>query len=57
LQTSAEQLAKAAEPAKIIACIMIVASTGSVPANQPVSGGEATDRFKSFRRKMADCPS
>jgi len=26
LQTSAEQLAKAAEPAKIIACIMIVAS-------------------------------
>jgi len=32
-------------------------STGAVPANQPVSGGEATDRRKSFRRKMADCPS
>jgi len=32
-------------------------TTGAVPANQPVSGGEATDRFKSFRRKMADCPS
>jgi len=31
--------------------------TGPVPANQPVSGGEATDRCKSFRRKMADCPS
>jgi len=31
--------------------------TGAVPANQPVSGGEATDRRKSFRRKMADCPS
>ena len=31
--------------------------TGAVPANQPVSGGEATDRCKSFRRKMADCPS
>ena len=34
-----------------------VEATGAVPANQPVSGGEATDRFKSFRRKMADCPS
>jgi len=33
------------------------ARTGAVPANQPVSGGEATDRRKSFRRKMADCPS
>jgi len=32
-------------------------TTGAVPANQPVSGGEATDRRKSFRRKMADCPS
>jgi len=32
-------------------------ATGAVPADQPVSGGEATDRFKSFRRKMADCPS
>ena len=32
-------------------------TTGAVPANQPVSGDEATDRFKSFRRKMADCPS
>ena len=32
-------------------------ATGAVPANQPVSGGEATDRCKSFRRKMADCPS
>ena len=34
-----------------------VLTTGAVPANQPVSGGEATDRRKSFRRKMADCPS
>ena len=26
-------------------------------ANQPISDGEATDRCKSLRRKMADCPS
>ena len=25
-------------------------------ANQPISDGEATDRCKSLRRKMADCP-
>jgi len=31
--------------------------TGAVPANQPISDGEATDRCKSLRRKMADCPS
>jgi len=37
--------------------LVFVWSTGAVPANQPVSGGEATDRRKSFRRKMADCPS
>jgi len=32
-------------------------TTGAVPANQPISDGEATDRCKSLRRKMADCPS
>ena len=32
-------------------------TTGAVPANQPISDGEATDRYKSLRRKMADCPS
>jgi len=37
--------------------IVYGSTTGAVPANQPVSGGEATDRRKSFRRKMADCPS
>jgi len=37
--------------------VSIVQCTGAVPANQPVSGGEATDRRKSFRRKMAACPS
>ena len=26
-------------------------------ANQPISDGEATDRCKSLRHKMADCPS
>ena len=26
-------------------------------ANQPISDGEATDRCRSLRRKMADCPS
>jgi len=25
-------------------------------ANQLISDGEATDRYKSLRRKMADCP-
>ena len=34
-----------------------VTVTGAVPANQPISDGEATDRCKSLRRKMADCPS
>jgi len=38
-------------------CRAAATATGAVPANQPVSGGEATDRRKSFRRKMADCPS
>jgi len=27
------------------------------PYHQPISDGEATDRCKSVRRKMADCPS
>ena len=35
----------------------LVNTTGAVPANQPISDGEATDRCKSLRRKMADCPS
>jgi len=26
-------------------------------ANQPISDGEVTDRCKSLRRTMADCPS
>ena len=39
------------------ALCQLCAPTGAVPANQPLSGGEATDRCKSFRRKMADCPS
>jgi len=30
---------------------------GRIPANQPISDGEATDRRKRLRRKMADCPS
>ena len=34
-----------------------LSTTGAVPANQPISAGEATDRCKSLRRKMADCPS
>ena len=38
-------------------CICICMYTGAVPANQPISDGEATDRCKSLRRKMADCPS
>ena len=36
---------------------VLVQPTGAVPANQPISDGEATDRCKSSRRKMADCPS
>jgi len=35
----------------------IASTTGAVPANQRISDGEATDRCKSLRRKMADCPS
>jgi len=53
---NSNQQVKAIENSKSNKAVAIV-TTGAVPANQPISDGEATDRCKSLRRKMADCPS